>query len=87
MEKNYRTMETEVEKLRAELTNNANNDRRTGIFILIAYLLLSELLFVQTCCKFWMGTYIIYMQVDLMVALGTMRMRFLHIILLDKTHT
>ncbi|GFY86827.1 hypothetical protein Acr_05g0004660 [Actinidia rufa] len=30
MEKNYRTMETEVEKLRAELTSNANNDRRTG---------------------------------------------------------
>ncbi|GAV60054.1 hypothetical protein CFOL_v3_03585 [Cephalotus follicularis] len=30
MEKNYMTMASEVEKLRAELTNSANVDRRTG---------------------------------------------------------
>lgn len=30
MEKNYVTMAREVEKLRAELLNNSNVDRRTG---------------------------------------------------------
>lgn len=34
MEKNYVTMATELEKLRAELNNSANLDRRTGIYIL-----------------------------------------------------
>jgi dsDNA-specific endonuclease/ATPase MutS2 len=31
MEKNYMTMAREVEKLQAQLMNNANSDRRAGI--------------------------------------------------------
>lgn len=34
MEKNYMTMASEVEKLRAELKKHAENDRRTGTLVL-----------------------------------------------------
>lgn len=37
MEKNYMAMSSEVEKLRAELTNSTNIDPRTGIVRLITH--------------------------------------------------
>lgn len=39
MEKNYMTMAQEVEKLRAELTNAATVDRRSGMFAFLIDLL------------------------------------------------
>lgn len=79
MEKNYITMATEVEKLRAELMNAPNVDRRAGI-LTISFLLPFWSSFFHFCillmyhiCK--------HKQMDLMVVqLETVRMRLLDVL-------
>ncbi|KAJ0729557.1 hypothetical protein HanLR1_Chr07g0254241 [Helianthus annuus] len=56
MEKNYMTMASEVEKLRAELKKQAEIDRRTGTLLVILFLILLLLLLLLLCLLFFFLT-------------------------------